>query len=112
MFGDCRSIVQDGIVLGFSVSADDKKFISSQFPTKETNNSGTDDDQRERNMEKEDGNEGRNCQCPHHFILQSPASDADYRAGDNREHGWLQTVKDRCDPGQVSIGYIDIAEPP
>src|ERR1700737_3869459 len=89
VFGDCRGIIQDGIVLCLPMAADDKKFISPPFASEESDEGGTNDDQRKWNMEKKDGYKGRSRQRPHHFVLQGPAPDADHCGGDNREHRWL-----------------------
>ena len=89
MFGDCRGIIQDRIVLSLSVTADDKELISLPLASEESDECGTNDDQRKWNMEKKDGYKGRSRQRPHHFVFQGPAPDADNCGGHNRKHRWL-----------------------
>src|SRR5260221_2224091 len=112
MFGGGRGIIQDRIVLCFAMTADHKEFISLPLASEESDECSTNDDQRKRNMEKKDRYKGGSRQRPHHFVLQRPVPDADNCGGNDCEYGWLQAVKDRCDPGHVSEGHIDIAEPP
>ena len=71
------------------MTADDQEFISPPFASEESDECGTNDDQRKWNMEKKDGDKSRRRQRPHHFVFQDPAPDADDCGRDNREHGWL-----------------------
>src|ERR1700730_10858161 len=89
VFGDCRGIIQDRIVLSLSMTADDQEFVSPPSASEESDERGTNDDQRKWNMEKKDGDKGRSRQRPHHFVFQGPAPDADNCGRDDREHGWL-----------------------
>ena len=89
MFRDCRRIIQDRIILSLPMTSDDKEFISLPLASEKSDERGTNDDQRERNVEKKDRYKCCSRQRPHHFVLQGSAPDADDGGGNDREDGWL-----------------------
>ena len=52
MFRNGRGIIQDRVVLRFSMAADDKKFIPLPLASEKSYQRSTDDDQREWDVEK------------------------------------------------------------
>lgn len=71
---------------------------------------GREHDQRERHMEKEDGDKGHGRNSDHDVIPQRAAADADDRLHDDGEHRRLQPEKQTGDDGDVTVSRIDIAE--
>ena len=47
MFGNGRGIIQDRVAFRFSMAADDKKLISPPLASEESDERGTDNDERE-----------------------------------------------------------------
>src|SRR4029077_19454047 len=92
--------IQDGVVLRFSMAADDKEFIPLPLASEKSYQRSTDDDQREWDAEKKYRYKCCSRQRPHHFVFQCSAPDAENGGSNDREHGRLETVKDRCKPGE------------
>ena len=72
---------------------------------------GRDDDDRERNVEKEDRDKGDCRQRDHDAVAQRAFADADHRLHDDGKHGGLQAEKQRLDEADIAVGRIDIAQP-
>src|SRR6266446_698391 len=89
-----------------------EKELRQNLPANESYDSSADDDQWKWHAEKINRHERRHGDCPHDSVLERFAADADHGRRDNREHGRLQSVKDRGNRGDVTVGDINVTQRP
>src|ERR1700693_1037761 len=86
--------------------------LRQYFVTNESENPGTNDDQRKWHTEKIDCDKCGQGERPHDGVLECLASDPNDGGGDNREHGRFQSIKNRRNPWDVSKRDINVTERP
>src|SRR2546428_766005 len=112
MFGRFGGVAQDGLVNFTAVTADDIKLPFPKSAADQSDHARAQNDDRKRNMKKENRGESESGERPHNFVSKRFAPDANDGDSDNRHDGRLQSVKDRRDPREIAERGINVTQPP
>ena len=102
--------IRDGRLLSVIVATADLEGRPAGPTTNEPDQSRTEDDDRERDVEEENSDEGEPRQRKHDPVLQRSLADPEDGLEDHRQYGRLEPEEQGDDQGHIAPGGIDVAE--
>src|SRR2546423_12879249 len=106
------SVVDHRLFSATLVFGNDIKLGGPDFSAEETDQTGADNDCGDRRMQKVDGDKGERGERPERFVFKRFPTDPNDRRGDDCDHDRLESIKNRGDPRDTSVGGVDETQCP
>ena len=90
----------------------DEEFVGPNFAADKSNQRGRSNNEREGDSKEVNRHESETSEGPHHFVLEGLFADANHRRADDGQHGGLQAVERRRNPGDISEFHVNITQAP
>src|SRR5436190_5709194 len=97
-------------LLAGSVTAATLEYRHAHGLSGEADQRGAKNNNRKRDIEKEDSDEGRRCEPDQSLVLEGALTDPDHSLDDNCQDGGLEAEEQRRDDRNVAPARVDVAE--